>query len=176
MVRLLGKKAQFVDLAIFLTILIALTAIMGSAISSGNDLVQIGAKEFSMLSAYAEGEKATEYLKLAGEMALVDVAKDYSTARTLTAGKIVSDASPKINNYISLYKSSNPKFTVEFPAYTYTALNQIDTNSLITITGFSDENIVIKSADYKFTYSLNGNFRSAVSNDKLNKLNSSRIG
>ena len=166
-----GKKSQFVDFAIVLIIIISLTAIMSNKVTERNNYIQIGAKQFTIFSAYAEGEKVQEYLKLAGEFSLSEIVGSCEKAQSLTESTIAFRVGEKMKTYIANYNSTNPKFNVTFPDYyLYTVSNQAYTNLQISLTGIASDKIIIKSGTYKFTYSIKGDFKSAVSCDKFEQL------
>ena len=168
MVRVLGKKGQFLDIAIVIVIVMVIVSMITGSLSQNDKLIKIGDKELVMFSAYAEGEKVTEYLKTAGELAVLDSVGDCTNADTLSEDVIAYSIRNRMDQYIANYTSTNPKFNVTFPDYyTYTVSNQIQTGSLIELTGIASNDIVVKSSDYKLTYGLNGDFRSTIRCENL---------
>lgn len=166
-----GKRSQMVDLAIVLIILLAVGAVMANKVTERNNIIQMGAKQYAMFSAYAEGEKVLEYLKTAGELSISEVAGDCTKAKSLTGDTIAFQVREHMGAYIANYNSTNPgTFTVTLPlTYGYSVINNAAGGS-ITLLGTTSEDIIIKSAAYSFTYAVKGSFKTVASCEALYKL------
>jgi len=163
-----NKKGQMVDFAIAFIIIVATTALLTNNISSNQKTIEIGARQYAMLSAYAEGEKALEYLKTASEISVSDVVGSCEYAKTVSDKTMVYKIEPLMKDRILKYTSTNPRLNITIaPFYTYSVSVQ---QSSISITGLAGDNIKVTSDSDKFTYSLNGNFKSTMSCDKLKVL------
>jgi len=167
-----GKKGQMVDFVIVLIVLFSVSALLSKGLSDKDEVIQIGGKQYSMLSAYAEGEKALEYIRLAGELALAEKVDNCADAKVIPLGDIELAVRDEIRKRMQNYTIPNTALDMDFNPdyYIYTASQSIDRDSTLGIVGTTSEKIRINSNDYKFNYSINGNFRSVLTCDKLSKL------
>lgn len=160
-----------VDFAIVLVIILAVTALMNKELSDKDKTIEIGGKQYAMLSSYAEGEKALEYIKLAAELALAESAGSCELAKTIPLKTIEYEVGEKVKKRTADYVSSDTELSVSFlPYYTFSAFENIDTDSLIGVTGITSEDIHVDPRNYNFNYSVSGNFRTSITCEKLNKL------
>lgn len=171
MAGLLGKKGQLLDFIIVFLIIVSAGAVLQQNLSAKDKVIEMGGRQFTMLSAYAEGEKALEYMQTAGKISIAQAVRSCEGAETLSGDAIALNAAPIVRKYIANYTRSSSAFNVTMPSdYTFTAANYIGTDGKIWLVGITDENIKVFSS--KFTYSISGNFRTSVSCDEIKALNS----
>jgi len=155
-----SKKGQILAFAVVFIIIMAFGFILVNKGGTAKTVASIGNKQVNILSAYAEAEKAREYVKFSAEhsAALAAQELDVATTQDCFAGldKTTFEAAFTENmlKYLEIYNSTDKELNVSALMYTYDYDYQ---DNLVTVKAFAQEpGIVVKSNRIDFTYTIQG--------------------
>jgi len=161
-----SKKGQVLAFAVVFAILISVGLVLTGSFKGEKAIVGIGNKQINMLNAYAEAEKAREYVELSFYYSAKLAAQELTSLSNrncfegLDKETFKSLFEQNADRYLQAYKSTNRELNVSLPIYNYDFDFEDDK---IIIYSIPSGPIFIQSNVIFFNYSATAQVRTELS-------------